>query len=217
MTSVALSVPERTPLELLRTIASKPSTHARFLNTVSMLEYIGARKIMKSQQADEMDMELLTHVSEESRHAWLVKRLAWQLDRESTRTYAPECLLCGAEGEAYIQELDAAVKEELAGCGVEGDSPQSSGWLNYLYTSLLIEERAEHFYADYAVVLQEHKLGGALKALIKDETKHLIQMARRIKEVDPRGEERLSRLRVVEKRGFQAFEDALWEQLEEAA
>ena len=217
MTSVALSVPERTTLELLRTIASKPSTHARFLNTVSMLEYIGARKIMKSQQADEMDMELLTHVSDESRPAWLVKRLAWQRERESTRTYAPECLLCGAEGEAYIQELDAAVKEELAGCGVEGDSPQSSGWLNYLYTSLLIEERAEHFYADYAVVLQEHKLGGALKALIKDETKHLIQMARRIKEVDPRGEERLSRLRVVEKRGFQAFEDALWEQLEVAA
>ena len=73
---------ERTLEMFFRRIAEVPALHARFLNTVAMLEYIGARKIMKSQRADMFDMELLSHVSEETRHAWLVKRMAIKLDPE---------------------------------------------------------------------------------------------------------------------------------------
>ena len=212
MTSVAFSEPARTTLELLRGIAAKPALHARLLNTVSMLEYVGARKIMKSQRADEFDMNLLTHVTEETRHAWLVKRMAQRLDPTATETYGLDCLLCGEEAEAYIQDLDTAAEKELTESPMKG----SIGWLNYLYTSLLIEERADLFYGAYEKVLEEIGLGGALKALIKDESKHLVQVASKIEEVDPGGGPRLERLREVERAGFGAFEDALWGELQRA-
>ena len=34
----------------LKRLACRPEAHARFVNTLSLLEYIGARKIMKSQK-----------------------------------------------------------------------------------------------------------------------------------------------------------------------
>jgi len=210
MTSVASSNSDRSTLALLRGIAARPPLHARLLNTISMLEYIGARKIMKSQRADEFDLELLTHVSDEIKHAWLIKRMAAQLDADGTGTYSAECLLGGSEAEAYIQELDAAAKEELCGSSFEG----SESWVNYLYTSLLIEERADQFYGVYQGVLKDLGMDGPLKALMKDESKHLAQMARKVQEVDPEGAERLARLREVERAGFEAFLGALWRELE---
>ena len=136
--------------------------------------------------------------------------MAQRLDPTTTETYGLDCLLCGEEAEAYIQDLDTAAQKELS------ESPHSGsiGWLNYLYTSLLIEERADLFYGAYEKVLSEIGLGGALKALIKDESKHLAQMARKIKEVDPGAGPRLERLRKVERAGFGAFEEALWAELQ---
>ena len=209
MTQLAYSYPDSSLEALFRKIAVDKTRHAQFLNTISMLEYIGARKIMKSQQADEMSLTLLTHASEEIKHAWLVKRLAQQLDKSSTRTYAYSDLLCGKEAEAYIQDLDLAVERYLG----NEDKPQnqfSAGWLNYLYTSLLIEERAEVFYAAYAIVLDELGIAKTLKSIMKDESKHLAQMAQKIADVDVDASSRLASLREVEKAAFGRWMNALW-------
>jgi len=214
MTSLAYASPERTLENLFQQIAAEPSRHARFLNTISMLEYIGARKIMKSQRAEEFDMELLTHVSEETKHAWLVKRLAQQIHKESVETYAHEHLLCGKQAEAYIQDLDDAAEKALENA-TDPSNGSSLGWLNYLYTSLLIEERADVFYAAYLGVLEEMGMPSVLKAIIKDETKHLAQMAQLIRKVDPDADERLSMLREVEIAGFTRWENALWDSLQD--
>lgn len=210
MTQLAHAYTDRGLEPLFREIAQDKTRHARFLNTISMLEYIGARKIMKSQQSDEMDMELLTHVSEETKHAWLVKRLAQKLDKAHTQSYALEHLLCGEEAEAYIQDLDAAAQTSLEGA-VNPDNGASLGWLNYLYTSLLIEERADVFYAAYSGVLEELGLAHTLKAIMKDESKHLAQMAKRIHEVDPEAAGRLETLRKVENAAFNRWVEALWD------
>ena len=198
--------------EFFHRLVETPSLHARFLNTVALLEYIGARKIMKSQRADHFDIDLLTHVTEETRHAWLVKRLALKLDAEAARTWAPQHTLCGKEAERYIQTLDRAAEDELACCGDLASLQQDAtgAHINYLYTSLLIEERADIFYGAYAKVLEGIGLAGTLKAIIKDESKHLQAMAERIESLDPLAPTRLAALRKVEVLAWAQFENALW-------
>ena len=60
----------------LETLFINPKLHAKFLNTLSFLEYTGARKIVKSQDAEDIDMEKLSHMAEEIRHALMFKRFS---------------------------------------------------------------------------------------------------------------------------------------------
>ena len=197
---------------LFRRIAKIPALHARFLNTVAMLEYIGARKIMKSQRADTFDMELLSHVSEETRHAWLVKRMATKIDPVAAATWSEEHTLCRREAERYIQTLDRAAEDELKSCGdfASVNQPTTDAHVNYLYTSLLIEERADVFYGTYIKVLEEYGMAGTLKAIMKDEAKHLQHMVDHISALDSLAAKRLPGLREIERHAFSQFESALW-------
>lgn len=201
---------------LFRRIAKRPALHAKFLNTIAMLEYIGARKIMKSQRADMFDMDLLSHVSEETRHAWLVKRMAMKIDPVAAATWSEEHTLCRREAERYIQTLDRAAEDELKSCGdfASIQQPTTDSHVNYLYTSLLIEERAEVFYGTYVLVLEEYGMAGTLKVIIKDEAKHLQHMVDNITELDVLAAQRLPALREVEKKAFSQFEKSLWTAVE---
>lgn len=59
--------------ECLTALVKQPTLHARFLNTLSLLEFIGARKIMKSQEEDSVTPAVLAHATEEIRHAQVLK------------------------------------------------------------------------------------------------------------------------------------------------
>ena len=59
MSEIGLELHTGAPDALLTRIVRLPVVHARFLNTLSMMEYIGARKIMKSQADRYFDVELL--------------------------------------------------------------------------------------------------------------------------------------------------------------
>ena len=215
-THLAPATSDKTLEALFRRIARIPKLHARFLNTIAMLEYIGARKIMKSQRSDMFDMEMLSHVSEETRHAWLVKRMAIKIDAEAAATWSEEHTLCRREAERYIQTLDRAAEDELKSCGdfVSFQQKGSDAHVNYLYTSLLIEERADVFYGTYVKVLEEYGMAGTLKSIIKDESKHLAQMVENITHQDPLAGTRLPGLRKVEEAAFAEFEGALWKAIE---
>lgn len=56
--------------------------HARFLNTLSMLEQMGSRKIMATQYRPDVDQSTFKHLAEEERHLFLFRRLA---EREAGR------------------------------------------------------------------------------------------------------------------------------------
>ncbi len=215
-THLAEMASDKTLEALFRRIARIPKLHARFLNTVAMLEYIGARKIMKSQRSDLFDLGLLSHVSEETRHALLVKRMALKIDADAAATWSDEHTLCRREAERYIQTLDRAAEDELKSCGDFASFQHKAvgAHLNYLYTSLLIEERADVFYATYVKVLEEYSMAGILKSIIKDESKHLGQMVESIRKQDPLAKRRLPGLREVESAAFAEFEGALWKAVE---
>ena len=171
------------------------SLHGLFLNTLSLLEFAGARKIIKSQKAETLSLDLLSHAAEEIRHARILKSMALSL-REDLTTFEPKHLLCGGAAWNYIQSVDAGVESEL---GV----PQP--WLNYLYTTLMIEERAMEVYPLYAPILAEMGFTNAFRGLISEEENHLRETREAIVHGDPENSLRLVRLRDLEQNAFSLF------------
>ena len=142
--------------------------------------------------------------------------MAVKIDAEAAATWSDEHTLCRREAERYIQTLDRAAEDELKSCGDFASFQQNGvgSHVNYLYTSLLIEERADVFYGTYVKVLEEYSMAGTLKAIIKDESKHLAQMVENLLTQDPMAEQRLPGLREIEQKAFAQFESALWQAVE---
>lgn len=203
-TAVPLPVFSFDPAPLLARIVARPELHGRFLNTLSLLEYVGARKILKSQPAEVFTAQLLAHVQEEVRHALTLKKLALRLD-PALDSYRPEHLLEPKAAERYIQAIDQAAADDLAGEAADA----RRAWVNYLYTTLLIEERAGQFYPAYAPLLEKLGHGGWVEAIIRDEEGHLKQMVEALHRDDPAGRARYARLRAVEESAFAAWFESL--------
>jgi hypothetical protein len=81
---------------LVDKIVADQVLHARWLNTFSYLEYVGFRKIVKSQKAEALTAAILGHACEEGRHALGLKKLALRLG--------------GAEFDSYLIYFFAARK-----------------------------------------------------------------------------------------------------------
>ena len=65
--------------QVLSELVKHNELHAKFLNTISLMEYMGARKIVKSQLEKNVDSEVLAHMTEEIRHAQIFKKARWQV------------------------------------------------------------------------------------------------------------------------------------------
>jgi hypothetical protein len=188
---------------LFARLAASPSLQGRFANALSLMEYVGARKILKGVPAHLMDQELLGHASEEIRHALLLKRLALKIDPSLT-SYLPIHVLGGAAPERYLQAVDRAAEAELG-----ADAGPRERVVNYLYTTLLIEERAQGFYPLYAQELDAIGQGNVARAILREEEGHLSAVLRGLLQQDPSLEQRLPRLRIAEAEAFAAWLAAL--------
>jgi hypothetical protein len=142
--------------------------HARWLNTFSFLEYIGFRKIVKSQRAEILNRSLLMHALEEGRHALLLKKLAVKLGGQEFDFYEPATMLCPDAAKTYFQELDHGCDAKFAHLP---DLERAK--LVYLYVTWLIERRALDVYGRYKNVLGESDLVPKLSALLAEEVGHL--------------------------------------------
>ena len=54
---------------LLDRVIPDPILHARFVNMLARLEYIGVRKILKSRRSERLDLDGLQHILDEAVHA----------------------------------------------------------------------------------------------------------------------------------------------------
>lgn len=186
--------------DVLQKVVAQPSIHGRFLNTLSLLEYIGSRKIMKSQLESEITPTTLAHMSEEIRHAQVLKRLAVKVAGDFVKTYTESSLLCGHEGRAYIQAIDSKA------CEVIGEQ---NSFVNYLLTTLIVEERAQELYPFYDELLAPLGLSGPLKAIFREEEEHLEQVIFLLKTNGGLTEEQIESVRRVEKHYFSLFFEAV--------
>jgi hypothetical protein len=184
-------------------IVGNTDLHARWLNTLSFLEYIGFRKIIKSQDASSMSLETLTHANEEGRHALLLKNLCLKTGGPRYDSYAPSKLLRGAEAELYFQSVDSEAHALL--------SPLAQGEnltrLTYLAVTWLVEVRALEVYGVYMQALKAAGLSSPLASLLREEEKHLSEVSRNIAGLIP--QRTLDDLKAMEFACYQEYMRAL--------
>ncbi len=198
--------------DLIAKIIGDPDLHARWLNTFSYLEYVGFRKIVKSQRAETLTAAILGHACEEGRHALGLKKLAIKLGGARFDCYAPEVLLCGEEAEAYMQGLDKACEEAF------GDRPEGErARLTYGYVTWLVERRALDVYQTYKKALGESEVARKLTSLLAEETKHLSDIEVLLNAGDPEFSARAKEFEGVETKLYQNFIDALGRELTKRA
>jgi hypothetical protein len=189
---------------LISQIVADPALHARWLNTFSYLEYVGFRKILKSQRAEVLTAAILNHACEEGRHALGLKKLAVKLGGAGFDSYAPQVLLCGEEAEAYFQDLDQFCDEAFA-----DRSADERVRLAYGYVTWLVERRALDVYGLYKSALGDSEIARKLGGLLAEETKHLSDIEALLQAADPAFSTRSKEFEAVENSLYEVFLAAL--------
>ncbi len=189
---------------VIASVVKDDHVHARWLNTFSFLEYIGFRKIVKSQRAEVLNRSLLMHALEEGRHALLLKKLAVKLGGQTFDFYRPETMLCPDAAKTYFRELDQGCDEKFAHLG-----EMERAKLVYLYVTWLIERRALDVYGCYKKVLGDSDLAPKLNALLAEEVGHLRAVEAGIVADDPEHASRSQEFEALEAGLYDDFVDAL--------
>lgn len=192
--------------ELMEGWTAFPKSHAQWLNTLSFLEYIGCRKIVKSQDAQVINSEILQHIAEEARHASFFKKEAEKINCRPMGYSAKE-MIAGEAAEDYFQQLDRAVEEKLKGAS------KDPRFLNYLYVTWLVETRATQVYEIYQSILEKKNFDFSLKSLLREEQRHLDEMTEWIQQLDPQKATNWREFIEMEKKQF----GILLEQLKKSA
>ncbi len=189
---------------VIAAVVTDDHVHARFLNTFSFLEYIGFRKIVKSQRAEVLNRSLLMHALEEGRHALLLKKLAVKLGGQAFDFYRAETMFCPEAAKTYFQELDHQCDARFARLD---DLERSK--LVYLYVTWLIERRALDVYGCYRDILGSSDLAPKLSALLAEEVGHLRAVEAGIAAGDPQHATRSAQFEALEAALYRDFVAAM--------
>src|SRR5271154_5964649 len=87
-------------------IVAADNVHAKWLNSLSMMENTGARKISKYEHPVHTGIIVLKHAAEEARHAYYLKKQIDKLPENACPDYSYPYLLAPIESYHYLQQLD---------------------------------------------------------------------------------------------------------------
>jgi hypothetical protein len=175
---------------LLDLAVGAPARHARMINTLSLLEHMGSRKIMATQHSAAIDQATLKHVAEEAHHAYFMKRQAEKTAGRSLE-YAAGDLLAPSSARLYFQRLEASTVRALG--------ERRSARAAYLYMSMIVEFRALWFYGLYEQALKRARHALSLKRVLGEEQAHLGDMAERLEAGGELDDARASQVLAVER------------------
>jgi hypothetical protein len=189
-------------------IVANPDLHARMVNTLARLEYVGVRKMLKSRRAERLDLDGLQHMLDEAVHALRLKKAATALaaNAAAVATFSDADTLAGEEGEVYFQSLDRAAEARLARAALDESGRAEA---NYLLTSAAIEVRAQVFYPLYDSILKAAGAPFSVAAIMKDEDRHLEEMSVQLAAILPDWQAHLEGVLDEEDRLFSAFITAI--------
>jgi bacterioferritin (cytochrome b1) len=169
--------------QLLSEIVSDNDKHARWLNTLSLMENSGARKISASEHKKDVTLIILKHAAEEHRHAYYLKKQISKLSADACPTYADQHLLASSDSRYYLNLLDVLV------CKYLKSTLQLSGndlkFAAYLLVTYAIEVRADELYPIYQNVLDQASSKVNVKSIILEEEGHLEEMLVQLKNFSP--------------------------------
>jgi hypothetical protein len=169
--------------QLLPSIIADNNLHARWLNTLSLMENTGARKISASEDPLTVTYIILKHAAEEHRHAFYLKKQIEKTNKELCPTYAAEYLLAPAYSRYYLNQLDVDV------CRYLKKDLQLSGkdlrFAAYLLVTYAIEVRADELYPVYQDALDSVSSKVNVKSIILEEEGHLEEMISQLTKFSP--------------------------------
>jgi len=168
---------------LFSLIVANPNLHAKWLNTLSLMENTGARKISASEDSETVTYIILKHAAEEHRHAFYLKKQLEKLGENLCPTYAADYLLAPRDSKFYLNRLDVKVcrylKTKLHLSGKE------MRFAAYLLVTYAIEVRADELYPIYQEVLSEAESKVNVKSIILEEEGHLEEMLNQLQHFSP--------------------------------
>jgi len=165
--------------KLLPLIISNNELHAKWLNTLSLMENTGARKISACEDPLTVTYIILKHAAEEHRHAFYLKKQIEKVEGYPCPTYQPDYLLAPAQSRYYLNQLDIGVcrylKRQL---GLKGKDLRFAA---YLLVTYAIEVRADELYPIYQEALEKAGSKVNVKSIILEEEGHLEEMITQLK------------------------------------
>ena len=157
--------------------------HARWLNTLSLMENTGARKISASEDSQTVTYIILKHAAEEHRHAFYLKKQIEKTADGFCPTYASEYLLAPACSKYYLNQLDVQVCRYLKNEFMLGG--KDLRFAAYLLVTYAIEVRADELYPVYQKALDDASSKVNVKSIILEEEGHLEEMLNQLKQFSP--------------------------------
>ena len=145
-------------LEFLGRVAADPALELEWVDLLAQLEYVGCRKIVKSIAFENVTLDVLRHVSEESSHAYLLKSVA---EEGGLRDRSWRDGRFSAAGWSYFQELDRRIS---ALPGAEG--------FRYPGVSWAVERRVLALYPAYLEMTRNDPLRRVLRRILAQEQQH---------------------------------------------
>lgn len=197
---------------LFEQIIAQPEVHARLLNTLSLMENTGARKISASEHSTNVTLIVLKHAAEEHRHAYYLKKQIAKLNETYCPTYAYEYLLAPAPSRLYLNKLDTEISRYLKNTlHLRGAELRFAA---YLLVTYAIEVRADELYPVYQEALDAAKSRVNVKSIILEEEGHLEEMLKQLKDFSPQWEIHAERSLEIEARLFNDWVQALGKELD---
>ena len=168
---------------LLSVIINNNQLHTRWLNTLSLMENTGARKISASEDPETVTYIILKHAAEEHRHAFYLKKQIEKVEAGNCPTYANDYLIAPKSSKYYLNQLDVDVcrylKKELCLKG------RDLRFAAYLLVTYAIEVRADELYPIYQEELDNAGSKVNVKSIILEEEGHLEEMINQLKSFSP--------------------------------
>jgi hypothetical protein len=198
--------------ELLPHIIQDNQLHARWLNTLSLMENAGARKISACEDPETVTYIILKHAAEEHRHAFYLKKQIEKVGTTACPTYSPRYLLAANSSRHYLNQLDVEacryLKKEL---GLKGKELRFAA---YLLVTYAIEVRADELYPVYQDALDKVSSKVNVKSIILEEEGHLEEMINQLRSFSPDWQVHADKAVKMESRLFNAWISELSKELE---
>jgi len=193
--------------KLLSTIINNDQLHARWLNTLSLMENTGARKISACEDPETVTYIILKHAAEEHRHAFYLKKQIEKVKSANCPTYNGDYLIAPKSSKYYLNQLDVDVcrylKRELDLSGKE------LRFAAYLLVTYAIEVRADELYPVYQEELDKTGSKVNVKSIILEEEGHLEEMINQLKTFSPDWQIHADKAVAMETRLFNQWVDQL--------
>jgi hypothetical protein len=194
--------------EIFQNIIADDNLHAKFLNTLSLMENTGARKISASEHKTKVSYLILKHACEEARHAfYLKKQISKVADLADYPTYENQFLIAPFASYTYLQLLDIQVCRYLKkALNLSGEKLKYAA---YLLVTYAIEVRADELYPIYQEALDNAKSKVNVKSIIVEEEGHLEEMITQLKSFSSEWENHAKKALAIENTLFKLWVNEL--------